>query len=319
MRFPTLSSQSHEHDNDRSSSSSTSPSLVDHFLDTSPLKGLPERVVVDGNPMPCGPNLTARRAAIAYCLAHGLSPHLFPRDYIKMDKKRAVVVANLYDSMKNMPLDPDTQASYEALVRETLAQWQYMKATGLKVEYNPTSDGHPDPYFNPRRLMTDVRDNNHLFVTETRLAYGNTSLELDIANPLLREIPSECISGRTPLANDILRVVHDYFGHVREGLGFRAQGEFNAWRGHLAMYSPLAARALTTEVLGQNCWVNFGPFGEVNRIANLGETRYAEQKIGLLPEWVTRWIVEEKCPSDPNLQDFRGLWSCPVEKQASNV
>ena len=261
------------------------------IIDNTPLKGLPTTVVVDGRPTSCSPNLIARQAAIAYCLANGMSPYYFPHDYAKIDKEKAVIVANLYESLNPISQDLDTQASYEALVRETLAQYQFIKATGLRVEYNPTSEGLPDPYSNPRRLVTDVHDNNHLFVTETRLAYGSTSLETDPCNVLLHEVTGEQISGRTPLANDILRVVHDYFGHVREGLGFRVHGEYNAWRGHLAMYSPLAARALTTEVLGQNCWVNFGPYGEMNRVADVEETRYADQKIGLLPEWVTAWMV----------------------------
>ncbi|GKT82683.1 hypothetical protein Ct61P_00533 [Colletotrichum tofieldiae] len=86
------------------------------------------------------------------------------------------------------------------------------------------NNGDPEPYSNPRRLILDVTQNNHIFVNPTRRP----------------EVPGELISGEVPLANDILRIVHDYFGHTREGLGFRSEGEYNAWRGHLAMYSPLA-------------------------------------------------------------------------------
>jgi hypothetical protein len=286
--------RSNYHDGSEHDLSDTLLRSVERFISTAPLAGLPTQVMVEGKPMACGPNLMAREAAIVYCLASGLSPRSFPRDYLRVDRKRAVIVANLYDHLESMPQDPETQASYEALVSETLAQWQIIKATGLRVEYNPTSDGHPDPYANPRLLISDVLENNHLFVTETRLAFGSTpqGFEDDVLdNPLLREVIGEQISGRVPLVNDILRLVHDYFGHVREGLGFRVHGEYNAWRGHLAMYSPLAARALTTEMLGQNCWVNFGPLGDLNRKADVSETRYAEQKVGLLPEWVAEWIV----------------------------
>ncbi|GKT55656.1 hypothetical protein ColTof4_14089 [Colletotrichum tofieldiae] len=102
------------------------------------------------------------------------------------------------------------------------------------------NNGDPEPYSNPRRLILDVTQNNHIFVNPTREAYGDTCYEPDHSNPLLAEVPGELISGEVPLANDILRIVHDYFGHTREGLGFRSEGEYNAWRGHLAMYSPLA-------------------------------------------------------------------------------
>lgn len=90
-------------------------------------------------------------------------------------------------------------------------------------------------------------------------------------------------NGRRLLANDVFRVVHDYFGHVKEGNGFRADGEFNAYRIHKPMYSPEARKALATETLGQNAWVNYGPHGEANRTASAAKTVYADQKAGLLP------------------------------------
>jgi hypothetical protein len=81
--------------------------------------------------------------------------------------------------------------------------------------------------------------------------------------------------------------VHDYFGHITEGVGFRADGEENTWRKHAAMFTPLARRALTTETRGQNSWVNYGPYAEFNKTANGGDTQYAPQKVGLLPEWAS--------------------------------
>ncbi len=86
---------------------------------------------------------------------------------------------------------------------------------------------------------------------------------------------------------ELFRMVHDYFGHVKEGVGFRANGEENAWRAHSSMLTPPAQRALTTLTRGQNSWVNYGPYGEKNRTAKSGETVYADQKIGLMPMWVS--------------------------------
>ncbi|GJC77667.1 hypothetical protein ColLi_00505 [Colletotrichum liriopes] len=260
---------------------------VETYLHSEPLIGLPTVVSVDGIKIKFGPFMVARRAAIAYCLSVGLPPGSFPRTYAKANKKTAAHIARLYNELQPTPLDPDTQASYRALVNETLAQWRVIKATGLIVEYSRRNNGDPEPYSNPRRLILDVTQNNHLFVNPTREAYGDTCYEPDHSNPLLAEVPGELISGEVPLANDILRIVHDYFGHTREGLGFRSEGEYNAWRGHLAMYSPLARRAMTTEMWAQNCWINYGPFGERNWRANMAETRYAAQKIALLPWWVS--------------------------------
>ena len=80
------------------------------------------------------------------------------------------------------------------------------------------------------------------------------------------------------LNNDLFRVVHDYFGHLKHGYGFRAAGEDNAWRAHAAMYSPEARPAMTSETRGQNSWVNYGPHGE-EPIAPLTRlTRYTARR-----------------------------------------
>lgn len=106
-------------------------------------------------------------------------------------------------------------------------------------------------------------------------------------NPMLRKT-GEKIGDHELLANDMFRVVHDYFGHLKQGHGFRAAGEDNAWRGHSAMYSDLARPAMTTETRGQNSWVNYGPHGDKNRTASGADTVYADQKVGLMPEWTMR-------------------------------
>ncbi|KAJ6035954.1 hypothetical protein N7540_000233 [Penicillium herquei] len=263
------------------------PAQVNLYTNTAPLIGLPVLVSVDGVMVRFGPYMTARRAAVTYCLSVGISPDTLPSSYVKVDKNKARIIARLYDELQPTPHDKLTQASYRALAEETLAQWKIIKATGLRVEYNPTIRGEPDPYSNPRRLILDVKQNNHLFVTATRSAYGNISFELDPLNPLLDEVCDERICGEVPLVNDILRIVHDYFGHTREGLGFRSEGEYNAWRGHLAMYSPLARRAMTMEMWVQNCWINYGPFGESNWDASMEETKFPQQKLALLPVWVS--------------------------------
>jgi hypothetical protein len=95
------------------------------------------------------------------------------------------------------------------------------------------------------------------------------------------------VDGRHLLANDVFRIVHDYFGHIKDGHGFRAEGEENAWQSHAAMYTPLARRAMTTETRGQNSWLNYGPHGETNRSASTPETIFAPQKVGLMPEWTS--------------------------------
>jgi hypothetical protein len=245
-----------------------------------PLQGMPTRVKVDGAVETFGPYAPAREAAAAYAESAGLT-YAPPTDYVRVDEARAAKIAAAYEAMPNAPNDPAVKASYDAMIAETLAQWEAIKATGLTVEFNGAGK---DPYGNPRNAILDVTRNNHLWVFPTSEGFGSSD---DVSgNPLLALVPGEEISGRPVQANDIFRIVHDYFGHIAEGVGFRADGEENAWRQHSAMYSELARPAMTTETRGQNSWVNYGPHGEANRTASGGDTVYAPQKIGLLPDWV---------------------------------
>jgi hypothetical protein len=247
------------------------------------LEGLPDKPLQfksDGSWYVPGPIGRIHDAAAAYVrsVGHSYDP---PKQFTKLDKARATKIASAFDEMRHDPRDPAVKASYDAMVKETLAQWQALKATGLKVEW--IKPGMKDPYAeNPRLGAQDISLNNHWWGYPTDLGFGSGP---DLAdNPMLAPT-DEVIDGRKCVVNDIFRIVHDMFGHFKEGVGFRAAGEENAWRSHAAMYSDLARGAMTTETRGQNSWVNYGPFGETNRTATAGDTQYAPQKVGLMPEW----------------------------------
>jgi hypothetical protein len=246
-----------------------------------PLRGLLQTVQVDGQDVTFGPFVPARVAAAQYMEAAGL-PFSPPTTYAKADPERGARIARAFTRMIHDPKDPKVKASYDAMIQETQAQYRAILATGLKVEFN---DG-ADPYGNPRKAILDVVHNNHLWVFSTREGFGSDASFDPVDNPLLAETEFTDANGKPMLANDVFRVVHDYFGHIKEGVGFRADGEENAWRAHAAMYSDLARPAMTTETRGQNSWVNFGPQALANAKANGADTIYADQKIGLLPEWV---------------------------------
>ena len=244
------------------------------------LDGLPALVSVDGTDVEFAGFKPAQDAAAAYMEKAGLPYH--PETvYHKIEKARAARIAAAYDAMPHAPQDPEVKAAYDAMVAETLAQYEAMLETGIVIEFN---DGE-DPYGNPRNAILDVIENNHMYVFSTREGFGSNVQFDPKDNPLLAETKFK-FGDQPTLANDIFRAVHDYFGHVKDAVGFRAEGEDNAWYSHARMFSPLARRAMTTETRGQNSWVNYGPHGEANRKANPADTIYADQKTGLLPEWV---------------------------------
>ena len=250
------------------------------------LEGLPRLIPVDGRGVvEFGGFAPAQEAARAYMRQAGL-PYNPPTKYAKIDPARGARIAREFTLMKHDPSDPLVRRAYAAMIAETKAQYEsIIGTTGLTVEFIDYARTG-DPYGNPRNAILDVVENNHLWVFSTRDGFGSSDLDVS-NNPLLSDT-GIVISGQPALANDLFRVVHDYFGHIKEGVGFRAEGEENAWRMHSAMYSPLARRAMTSETRGQNSWVNFGPNAEANKTADPGATVYADQKVGLLPEWVSQ-------------------------------
>jgi hypothetical protein len=271
-----------------------------------PVAGLPQKpLTVGGEPFVPGPLAKAKDAAADYMRESGLS-YRPPTDYAPINKGFSTRVAGAYDAMKHAPDDPAVKAAYDAMTRETMAQWQAVKKTGLKVDW--IKPGMEDPYAsNPRLAAKDVRDNNHWWGYPTDLGYGSTGEDIAQAeNPLLRQ-SGEIIGGMPARINDVFRIVHDYFGHFKEGFGFRAEGEDNAFRHHAAMYSDEALPAVASETRGQNSWVNFGPHGEANRTAKGADTVFADQKIGIMPEWTRRdpgrmsWAIDR--PADTTVWD----------------
>lgn len=250
-----------------------------------PLEGLPQKPIeLAGQWYVPGPIGRLKDAAETYMKSAGL-PYSPPTTYAKLDKDRAARIAQAFDAEKHTPDDPKVKASYDAMVKETIAQWSVIKQTGLKVEW--VKPGQPDPYaLSPRLAAMDVAQNNHWWGFPTDLGFGSgpDAAAYQKDNPLLKPT-GEVIDGRAVVANDVFRIVHDMMGHLKEGNGFRGEGEENAWRSHAAMYSDEARPAMTNETRGQNSWVNYGPHGATNRTADAEHTIFAPQKIGLLPDW----------------------------------
>jgi hypothetical protein len=260
------------------------------------LDGVPESFDVDGQAVEFGYFEPAVEAAKKYTARRGMNYEPLT-EYAPVNQDVARRIAAEFELMRHAPDDPEVIASYNAMINETKEQYRDILDTGLEVQFIKDED----PYGNPRNAILDVVNNNHLWVFPTVDGFGSNA-DLDVSdNPLLQVTEFKTADGDPMLANDVFRVVHDYFGHIKNGVGFRARGEENAWQAHAAMYSPLARRAMTTETRGQNSYVNFGPSRDFNLTANGADTIYADQKVGLLPLWVS----EEARLSDPRRRDPR--------------
>lgn len=205
-------------------------------------------------------------------------------EYVKVDEARAKRIAQAYEDMPHAPNDPEVRAAYRAMIEQTVAQYNTLIEHGFT--FTPMKEGMEDPYPSPSMVLTDLRDNKHAFYYPTDFGFGSDAT-FDPTDNMLMEMTDIYIDGTQLRANDVFRIVHDFYGHAPEGALFRARGEENAWQTHARMYTGAARRAMTTETRGQNSWVNFGPHGEANKTATTMDTVFADQKMGLLPEWVS--------------------------------
>lgn len=173
------------------------------------------------------------------------------------DPEFAARVADAYDTLKHNPNDPEVQKSYAAMKSDIRNQWDYAnQKMGIRFEpwetsfdykksFNELGKEKSQPYANSKEMMDDVNNNHHLYFFQ-----GGTMAP----NHPLAEIDPE--TGYS--SNDMVRAVHDLFGHAAHGFQFGPKGEENAYLVHRQMFSPEAIPALTTETRAQNSWFNYG-------------------------------------------------------------
>jgi len=222
----------------------------------------------------------------------------------EIDEENSKRIADAYEEMEDSPDDPIVQKAYEELADQTAEQHKAIMDAGYEVEL---WEGEGEPYKNAQEMIDDLRNNKHMYIFSTEAGFGENPItdKQRKQNKMLQDSGFKDKNGKPLLYNDVFRFVHDFFGHSERGNAFGAKGEENAWDVHYRMYkSPLARRALTTETRGQNSWVNFGkhlrnPDGSIKTAKDQGyipprDRPFAEQKMGLLPEWASENKYLEK-------------------------
>jgi len=262
------------------------------------------------------------------------------RFIIRLNPDKSFKIGMEYDRMKHDPFNPLVRKAYEAFAEETLKQMQLIVDAGYRPEMHYAET---EPYAGSREAIADIRDNKRLKVLATDLNFGDRKVsQKDInENPLLKMSQYKDAKGVPMRINDVFRFVHDFFGHGERGNGFGPLGEENAWDVHARMYSPLARRAMTSGTRGQNSWVNFvhQPNIEINNKREMarrleregryqeafalrqtiGQTRFADQKIGLMPEWTSKFdneytpIEQELYGSHKHAESTFGLYQAGDE------
>ena len=274
----------------------------------------------------------------------------------ELDEEKSTRIAQEFDKLESNPNDPEVQRAYTALAEETVEQYQELVDAGYSIEIN-----NDEPYANSAEMIEDLRKNKRIKIFSTEAGFGSEQItdQQRQENPMLRDSGFKDANGQTLLINDVFRAVHDFFGHAKEGNSFGPKGEEIAWNVHSRMFSPEARRAMTTETRGQNSWVNFSGVNDaafakrdearalrkeaeaetnVDRKRSLleeakrkveeayAEMKFAEQKIGLLPD---EFVFEEEAAAEvtpeqeqkqSELDKLRSLFKAPdLVKQVENV
>jgi hypothetical protein len=212
-----------------------------------------------------------------------------------------IPAARAYEEMVNDPENPEVKASYDALIRRVIEQYQEMKALGLNIEL---SQG--DPYENSADMVKDVDENR------TLKAFADGGATLPEGHPMKQMVN---IDGEELNINDVFRAVHDYFGHVKSRdrgavIGFGPKGEWEAWRTHRLTLPEESWMALWDETRGQNTWTNYA---NDHMSLPIQDRPYAEQKAGVVsPEF---YAADLTGLEPTNLPDVRSLSDSQLEDQ----
>jgi hypothetical protein len=115
------------------------------------------------------PNPETALIAQEYKEANGIETSEGERIYA-IDVEYAKKIADAYDEMQHAPDDPLVQASYNAMVKETLAQFDAITRAGYTVEIY---EGIGEPYASSEAMIADLTYNKHLYILGTNVAYGS--------------------------------------------------------------------------------------------------------------------------------------------------
>lgn len=208
------------------------------------------------------------RGAAAYTRGIGQEYSTRGLAHVVVDPLRGFAQFHAYHANEGKEPSEQTLRSYEALRRETNAQYEHLT--------RPTEEGgmgitvtvqDEDPYDSPQAMAEDIRKNKQLKVLSTRSTGGHSFL--------------------TDEENDRFRAVHDAFGHAGPGRGFSRHGEEAAWRSHVQMYTPEAREAMTSETRGQNSYLNYNNLGREfpdNAVVGMPEWTQSTEKFTGIPE-----------------------------------
>jgi hypothetical protein len=207
------------------------------------------------------------------------------------DPNFARTVADHFDRQPLRHDDPGLDAAYAVLAAEALRQFRALRAAGIEVL---PRRGTGQPHQSSADLRNLLRRTGKLHVLLSRDGHGPPGSPAR-RHPMLAPAGVEA-DGEPLTHNDVLRAVHDVFGHVLLEYPMGPAGEFAAARCHLAMLPPAAHGVLFTEQVSQACWFFYGAHLRTasGRLPRRGEP-------GWLPPQQRPYPAQKVFPCPPSL------------------
>jgi hypothetical protein len=208
-------------------------------------------------------------------------------------------LADELDAVEHQPSDEQVVRAYNKFKGENMAQFNLLLESGYNFvahsqegmePYQPPVKGSPDQRSPSKKMRDQVADEKTLVFYPTIQEDGGDFLG---DHPLMERtgitVPTDGGGEYELTHNDVFRVVHDIFGHAKEGSSFGMVGEENAVVQHSQMYTEGALPALIAETRMQNAFMHFGGHlrredgsiptaGEVDFVP-YEERPFAEQKV----------------------------------------
>lgn len=156
-----------------------------------------------------------------------------------------LVLADVYESLKHEPGNPEILDSYKVLLEAMYEQWEYFVGSGMiQVDYTEEPEVNP----NSKEILKRLIGEHKLTV----LAEESSPSGLLPGHPMADMAPIGGVQN-----NLIFRAVHDIVGHGMTKSSFSDAGERQAYLNHANTIPREALKALTVETRMQNCWTNW--------------------------------------------------------------
>lgn len=190
----------------------------------------------------------AREGLERYAKEQGFGPLKDPHPSLQVNHQRGFAQYLAYRDALNAPGDtPGAKESYAAATEHIQRQHEFMTRPVEQGGMGITHEVVPhDPYPDSAAMAADLRENRRIRTYATA-----TTAAGDKQAPTLQAFDND--------TNDKLRAVHDVFGHAATGRGFSRHGEEAAYQLHRQTFPAEALGAMTSELRGQNSYLNYGP------------------------------------------------------------